>query len=85
MASNPPLAEEITLGTSRDILDLALSARELADTQPAGTLEHAAATSVAITCATTRDEDQARSVLEGVSPEEVRAAALELFERLAQQ
>ncbi len=35
-------------------------------TSPRGTLEHAAATSVAITCAaTTRDEDQARSVLEG--------------------
>ncbi|GAA1009633.1 hypothetical protein Aple_021700 [Acrocarpospora pleiomorpha] len=68
-----------------DNLDLADSARALADSEPAGTLEHAAAASVAITCATTRDADQARTALAGISPENVRQAALALFDRLSAQ
>lgn len=67
----------------RDNLELAASARELADAEPAGTLTHAAAASVAITFATTRTVDDARSALDGITPAEVREAALEIFERLA--
>jgi len=66
-----------------DNLDLATSARELADSEPPGTLWHAAAASVAITCATTRDLAQARETLGGVSPADVREAALNLLDRLA--
>jgi hypothetical protein len=66
-----------------DNLDLATVARELADRQPVGTLDHSAATSVAITCATTRDAAEARAALGGITPEEVRQAAIELFERLS--
>lgn len=66
----------------RDNLDLATSAQELADSAPAGSVSRAAAASVAITCATTRDVDQARTALDGLAPEEVRLAALELFDRL---
>ena len=66
-----------------DNLDLATSARELADSEPPGTLGHAAAASVAITCATTRDLAQARQTLGGVSPADVREAALNLLDRLA--
>ncbi|MEV7970325.1 hypothetical protein AB0O34_30700 [Sphaerisporangium sp. NPDC088356] len=66
-----------------DNLDLATTAREIADSAPAGSLSHAAATSVAITCATTRDISEARAALDGVTPDDVRDAALELFIRLA--
>lgn len=69
--------------SARDNLDLAAEARKLADDAPAGSLAATAAASVAITCATTRDIAQARAALHGVTPEEVRQAALELFERLA--
>jgi hypothetical protein len=67
----------------RDNLDLAASAREMADGAPAGSLAKAAAGSVAVTCATTRNFAEARSVLGGVVPDEVRRAAIELFERLS--
>jgi anti-sigma factor RsiW len=67
----------------RDNLDLAASARQMADGAPAGSLEKAAAGSVAVTCATTRDFAEARSVLGGVVPDEVRHAAIALFERLS--
>ncbi len=73
----------MTTSNSTDILDLAASAREIADNEPAGSLSHAAAASVAITCATTRDVSQARTVLDGISPDEVRQAALELFDQLS--
>ncbi|WP_394302117.1 hypothetical protein [Sphaerimonospora cavernae] len=73
----------LTGSFSRDNLDLAASAQELADRAPAGSLHHAAARSVAITCATTRDADQARTTLDGLTPEDVRKAALELFDRLS--
>lgn len=66
-----------------DNLDLATTARELADDAPDGSLGKAAATSVAITCATTRDISEARAALDGVTPAEVRRAALDLFDRLS--
>ncbi|MDH2426267.1 hypothetical protein [Sphaerisporangium sp. TRM90804] len=66
-----------------DNLDLATSARAIADGKPAGTLGHAAATSVAITLATTRDVPEARAVLDGVTPQDVRQAAIELLDRLS--
>jgi hypothetical protein len=69
--------------SKKDNLDLAAIAQELADHAPAGSLTATAAASVAITCATTRDFAQARAVLDGVTPNEVRQAALELFDRLA--
>lgn len=65
-----------------DNLELAASAQELADAAPAGSLDRAAAASVAITLATTRDTDQARKTLDGLSPADVRQAALQLFDRL---
>jgi hypothetical protein len=37
---------------------------------------------VAVTCATTRTVDQARSVLDGVTPDDVRQAALALLDDL---
>ncbi|MEV0583979.1 hypothetical protein [Nonomuraea sp. NPDC050310] len=67
----------------KDNLDLATSAQELADRAPAGSLDRAAAHSVAITLATTRDAAHARQTLDGLNPEEVRHAAIELFDRLA--
>ncbi|MDP9841019.1 hypothetical protein [Streptosporangium lutulentum] len=67
-----------------DNLDLAAKAEMLANTST-GPLDHAAAKSVAITCATTRDLAEARNVLDGVSPDEVRRAALDLFDRLTAQ
>ncbi|MFG1948843.1 hypothetical protein [Nonomuraea sp. NPDC048826] len=67
----------------RDNLDLAANAQELADAAPAGSVDRAAASSVAITLATTRDIAQARQTLDGLSPEEVREAALALFDRLS--
>ncbi|MFC4119089.1 hypothetical protein [Nonomuraea zeae] len=67
----------------RDNLDLAASAQQLADAAPTGSIDRAAASSVAITLATTRDITDARNTLDGLSPEEVRHAALELFDRLA--
>ncbi|MBF8189276.1 hypothetical protein ITP53_26795 [Nonomuraea sp. K274] len=67
----------------RDNLDLAASAQQLADAAPTGSIDRAAASSVAITLATTRDIDQARRTLDGLSPEDVRKAAVELFERLS--
>ncbi|MEV0231049.1 MULTISPECIES: hypothetical protein [Nonomuraea] len=67
----------------RDNLDLAASAQELADAAPTGSIDHAAASSVAITLATTRDISHARMTLDGVSPDEVREAAVALFERLS--
>ncbi len=72
----------MTTSPATDNLDLAATAREMADSQPAGTLGHTAAASVAITFATTRDIESARDVLGGVTPDEVRDAALEIFERL---
>ncbi|WP_433500755.1 hypothetical protein ACQP1K_10875 [Sphaerimonospora sp. CA-214678] len=68
---------------SRDNLDLAASAQEIADSMPEGSLHHTAARSVAITCATTRDAAHARTTLDGLTPEDVRRAALELFDRLS--
>ncbi|MEV4892359.1 hypothetical protein ACIBHY_46960 [Nonomuraea sp. NPDC050547] len=65
-----------------DNLDLAASAQELADNAPAGSVSRAAASSVAITLATTRDTNHARNTLDGLAPAEVRQAALDLFERL---
>ncbi|WP_336210870.1 hypothetical protein [Nonomuraea sp. LPB2021202275-12-8] len=67
----------------RDNLDLAANAQQLADDAPAGSLDRAAAASVAITLATTRDVAQARQTLDGLSPEDVRQAALALFDRLS--
>ncbi|GLW99236.1 hypothetical protein [Microtetraspora sp. NBRC 16547] len=67
----------------RDNLDVATSAREMADNAPPGSLHQAAAASVAISCATARDIDQARVALDGITPDEVRRAAIELFDRLA--
>ncbi|MDA0633267.1 hypothetical protein OUY22_07525 [Nonomuraea sp. MCN248] len=67
----------------RDNLDLAANAQELADAAPAGSVDRAAASSVAITLATTRDMAQARETLDGLAPEEVREAALALFDRLS--
>jgi hypothetical protein len=64
-----------------DTLDLATSAHEISEQAPAGSLDRAA--SVAVTCATARDFEQARAALEKVQPDEVRAAALELFDRLS--
>ncbi|MCW2898717.1 MAG: hypothetical protein JWO67_982 [Streptosporangiaceae bacterium] len=73
----------MTSSGTRDNLELAASARELADNAPNGSLAQAAAGSVAVTCATTRDLAEARTTLEGVTPGDVRDAALELFDRLA--
>ncbi|GGM89868.1 hypothetical protein GCM10010106_41680 [Thermopolyspora flexuosa] len=67
---------------SAENLDLAAIARRIADNAPNGSLEQAAAGSVAVTCATTRTLAEARSVLAGVTPENVRRAALELLDRL---
>ncbi|MGI5489287.1 hypothetical protein [Microtetraspora malaysiensis] len=67
----------------KDNLDVAMSAREMADSAPAGSLRQAAAASVAISCATARDIDQARVALDGITPDEVRQAAIEIFDRLA--
>lgn len=74
----------MTSSTPKENIVLAESARELADRAPAGSLQQAAAGSVAVTCATTRDLDQARTVLRGVTPDQVRDAALELLDRLSQ-
>lgn len=68
---------------TRDNLDLAATARDMADQAPAGSLAKAVAGSVAVTCATTRTFDEARDVLGGVVPVEVRLPAIELLERLA--
>jgi hypothetical protein len=68
--------------STKDNLDLAESAQHIADRAPAGSLEKAAAGSVAVTCATTRDLAHARTVLAGVEPADVRDAAIELFDRL---
>ncbi|GAA3440862.1 hypothetical protein [Planomonospora venezuelensis] len=73
----------MTAASERDNLDLAATAQEIADGAQAGSIDHAAAASVAITCATTRDAAHARAVLDGLTPDEVRQAALELFDRLA--
>jgi len=67
----------------RDNLDLAASAQQLADAAPTGSIDRAAASSVAITLATTRDIADARKTLDGLSPAEVRQAALTLFDRLS--
>ncbi|GAA3648408.1 hypothetical protein GCM10022224_008940 [Nonomuraea antimicrobica] len=67
----------------KDNLDLAASAQELADAAPTGSIDRAAASSVAITLATTRDITDARKTLDGVTPEEVKQAALALFDRLS--
>jgi hypothetical protein len=55
----------------------------MADQAPAGSLEKAVAGSVAVTCATTRTVDEARDVLAGVVPIEVRRPAIQLLDRLA--
>ncbi|GAA4210192.1 MULTISPECIES: hypothetical protein [Microbispora] len=72
----------MTTQTGKDNLDLAASAEALADSAPTGSLRHAAAKSVAITFATTRDAAQARDTLNGLAPDDVRRAALELFDEL---
>ncbi|GAA0946931.1 hypothetical protein [Nonomuraea longicatena] len=69
----------------KDNLDLATSAQALADSAPAGSVSRAAASSVAITLATTRDTDTARTTLDGLAPEEVRREALALFDRLTSE
>lgn len=68
-----------------DNLALAETARALADGAPTGSLAHAAAVSVAITCATTRDLAHAKDTLAGIDPPRVRLAALELLDRLTAQ
>jgi hypothetical protein len=68
---------------TRDNLDLATTAREMADRAPAGSLEKAVAGSVAVTCATTRTIEEARDVLGGIVPVEVRRPAIEFLDRLA--
>ncbi|MEW9533200.1 hypothetical protein [Microbispora sp. NPDC049125] len=73
----------MTTPLGRDNLDLAATAQELADRAPTGSLSHAAAKSVAITFATTRDVAQARTALHGLAPDDVRQAALELFDQLS--
>ncbi|TQS25575.1 hypothetical protein [Microbispora sp. KK1-11] len=73
----------MTTKFGKDNLDLAASAEALADSAPTGSLRHAAAKSVAITFATTRDAAQARNTLNGISPADVRQAALELFDELS--
>lgn len=73
----------MTASHTKDNLDLAESARAMADTAPAGSVQRAAAGSVAVSCATTRDVAHAQAVLEGITPKEVRQAALELLGRLA--
>jgi hypothetical protein len=66
-----------------DTLDVATSAQELSEQAPDGSLDRAAAGSVAVTCATARDFYTARAALEKIQPAEVRVAALELFDRLS--
>jgi hypothetical protein len=66
----------------RDNLDLAATAREAADRAPDGSFEKAVAGSVAVTCATTRTLDDARHVLGGIVPEEVRRPAMEYLDHL---
>lgn len=66
-----------------DNLDVAMRARELADDASPGSLRQAAAGSVAVACATTRDLKEARMALEGVNPAHVRDAALDLLDRLS--
>lgn len=73
----------MSTANTQDNLALATTARELADRAPAGSLEAAVAGSVAVTCATTRTLDEARDVLGGLHPEEVRRPAIEFLERLA--
>ena len=68
---------------TRDNLDLATTAREMADRAPAGSFEKAVAGSVAVTCATTRTLEEARDVLGGIVPVEVRRPAIEFLDRLA--
>ena len=69
--------------TTPDNLDLATTAREMADRAPAGSFEKAVFGSVAITCATTRTYEEAIDVLGGIQPVEVRRPAIEFLERLA--
>ncbi|MBC6457181.1 hypothetical protein [Actinomadura sp. HBU206391] len=73
----------MTASDTSENLDLAASAREIADGSPSGSVQKAAAGSVAVTCATTRSLDEARTVLSGVKPEPVRQAALDLLDRLS--
>ncbi|HEY0540469.1 MAG TPA: hypothetical protein VGD53_19015 [Actinoallomurus sp.] len=68
---------------TQDNLDLATTAREVADRAPAGSLEKAVAGSVAVTCATTRTIEEAKDVLGGLEPEEIREPAIAFLERLA--
>jgi hypothetical protein len=68
---------------TQDNLDLATTAREVADRAPAGSLEKAVAGSVAVTCATTRTFEEAKDVLGGLEPEEIREPAIAFLERLA--
>jgi hypothetical protein len=80
--ASPTLGEPLATSSTTDNLDLASRAREVADSASAGSLRHAAAGSVAVTCATTRTVAQARSVLDGVTPDDVRRAALALLDEL---
>jgi hypothetical protein len=73
----------LSTSKTRDNLDLATTAREMADQAPSGSLEKAVAGSVAVTCATTRTVEEARDVLGGVVPIEVRLPAIQLLDRLA--
>lgn len=61
---------------------LAKAARTLAAGAPVGSLAHAAAVSVAATCAATRNLAHAKDALAGIDPPRVRLAALQLFDRL---
>jgi hypothetical protein len=70
---------------TRDNLDLAATAREAADRAPDGSLEKAVAGSVAVTCATTRTVDDARHVLRGIVPPEVRKPAIDFLDHLVAQ
>jgi hypothetical protein len=66
----------------RDNLELAATARDAADRAPDGSFEKAVAGSVAVTCATTRTLDDARHVLGGIVPEEVRKPAIDFLDHL---
>ena len=55
--------------STKDNLDLAENAQHIADRAPAGSLEKAAAGSVAVTCATTRDLAHARTAYDGLAAE----------------
>ena len=73
----------MTTPRAKDNLELAASARQMADSAPPGSLQQAAAGSVAVTCATTRTVSHAREGLDGVTPDAVRKAAIDLLDHLS--